>query len=116
MNDPLEGHVPRVTPEETSSFKVPVDGHILCKIDLSSIEERVLSSYVPDPITRLALRLPRKHPMRFALLYGVGPRSLERMAAKAIAGPDTDIARLRPFLEAIRLECEIEGFENWQSN
>jgi hypothetical protein len=81
--------------------------------DFSKIEERVLSEFLnPDPRTALALKLPRKHPLRFALLYSAGPRTLARLANKALFDAQTE---LKPLLAAIRLDCEIEEFENWQS-
>jgi hypothetical protein len=94
--------------------------------DFSKIEERVLSEFLnPDPRTALALKLPRKHPLRFALLYSAGPRTLARLANKALFDAQTeylltgqfkaDTAKLKPLLAAIRLDCEIEEFENWQS-
>jgi len=90
--------------------------------DVSKVEERILASLTLDPLTELVLKLPRRHPLRFALLYGSGPRTLERLAITAlrefsVTGQfKADAARLKSYLEAVRLECEIEAFENWQSN
>ena len=82
---------------------------------MSSIDERV--KRIPE-FHSGSIKLPRKHPLRFALLYGAGPRSLERMAEKALADAapfKDDAPGIRSFLEAVRLEAEIECFENWQS-
>ena len=45
-----------------------------------------------------------------------GPATLGRLASKALLPTYEDALSLRPFLEAVRLEADIAGFENWQTN
>ena len=83
--------------------------------DFSKMEERILADYLnADSLTPLALKLPRKHPMRFLLLYSAGPRTLADLATKfisdeAVNGAYKDCVRLH---RAIKLEAEIPIFEN----
>jgi hypothetical protein len=79
-------------------------------IDFSAAERRVLGALSPtgDVVVDAALKLGRKHPLRFALLYGMGPGKLYD-CVKAQALPSVTERR-------IDLECEIRCFENWAYN
>lgn len=78
-------------------------------MDLSGIERRVLAGLVTsDTVVDLALSLPRRHPMRFGLLYGMGPRKLYDYVQAQKLPSKTE--------RAIGLECEIRCFETWAYN
>lgn len=55
-----------------------------------------------------AAKLPRRHPLRFALLYGMGPVKLLDYVKKLAQPTKTE--------RSIALESEIQCFENWQKN
>lgn len=75
----------------------------IVSIDFSSIERRMLYNTIDA-----ALTLPRKHPMRFALLYGIGATKLQDMLTKCIAGLPASV------LKTMHLEAAITAFESWQ--
>ncbi len=83
----------------------------IVNIDFSAIEGRVFASEIDA-----ALALPRRHPMRFALLYGCG-RDYLRRAALAMQY-DAGASRIRGIVAdapaAVKLETEIRLFERWQ--
>ena len=49
--------------------------------DLGAVERRLLAQVTPErPLNKfysMAVKLPKKHPLRFALLYGAGTRKVE---------------------------------------
>jgi hypothetical protein len=79
------------------------------KVDLSAIEARVIASLAKsDNLMDAALQLPRRHPLRFGLLYGMGPRKLYDYV-KGLKLPSVTERK-------IGLEADIRCFENWQKN
>ena len=78
-------------------------------MDFSKIELRVLDGLTTGAtVVDLAMSLPRRHPLRFGLLYGMGPRKLYDYV-KALDLPSVTERKLG-------LECEIQCFENWAFN
>jgi hypothetical protein len=86
---------------------------LVTEIDLKAVERRIFGIPV-DPLTELALRLPKKHPLRFAMLYSAGPTTLQRMATKMLTD-EMLYGEYKLPLQAIRLEAELMVFENWQA-
>jgi hypothetical protein len=114
--------------EVTKKFQEAEMNHrptVEVKVDMVAIEERILASLTPSTTAvDLALKLPKHHPLRFALLYSAGPKTLERMAAYQLEQLSIEKLRcqyseaepgLTNLLEQIRLEAQIEVFENWQT-
>lgn len=88
-------------------------------IDLAAVELRILTDLMTSGSNsarwEAAALLPKNHPIRFGLLYGAGPRTVERMASKALLDL-TLTDDLKTCLKAVKLEADIDMFENWQSN
>jgi hypothetical protein len=81
--------------------------------DFSAIELRLLAQVTSAmPVDKLyseVAKLPKRHPLRFGMLYGMGPRKLYDYV--------TRLGRIPSRTEhSIRLEAEIQCFENWQQN
>lgn len=76
--------------------KVMCPKHPTFTMDLTKIEERLVALHM----------VPKRHPARFALLYGMGARKLSDLADTYL---DFDVASRR-----VKLEAEIQAFENWQ--
>jgi hypothetical protein len=76
------------------------------------------SPQIMDPeqskLYALAAKLPRKHPMRFALLYGVGTKRLADWGKRLVGEPSADKMTAKT-QRAIRLEAELLAFERWQT-
>lgn len=79
--------------------------NLVNQMDFADIERRMFALERHRRVDA-ALKLPRKHPARFALLYGGGPRTIERFTRDAV----DKIGR------EVNLEASIQIFENWQAN
>ena len=78
----------------------------MLNFDLSSIERRLLEQQQQSNKNySAAVKLPRRHPLRFALLYGMGPQKLLDYVKKLALPSRTE--------RSIALETEIQCFENW---
>jgi hypothetical protein len=77
--------------------------------DFSGIEQRILGNETErSKLYEFAAQLPRRHPMRFGLLYGMGPQKLYDYVKKLALPSRTE--------RKLQLEAEIQCFENWQRN
>lgn len=82
---------------------------VTLKVDLSGIERRLLAAMAKgDKLVDVALQLPRRHPLRFGMLYGMGPRKLYDYVEQLKRPSVTE--------RTIGLEAELRCFENWQEN
>lgn len=89
----------------------PVKTTIELKVDLSKIEERIMADLAAgdhDSWVDVVMKLPRHHPLRFGLLYGMGPRKLADYVARLIQPTHAE--------KEVALEAEVQCFENWQSS
>lgn len=84
-------------------MKTAMHEHFALPYDFSKMEQRILANAAGCPIEDVT-KIPRE--MRLGLLYGAGPRTIERWTHAA--GDKT--------LRQINLEANIRMFENWQGN
>jgi len=80
------------------------------KLDLAQLEVRALAARAAgNKIYSEAAKLPKRHPLRFGLLYSMGPASIGRWLRKLVE------ARIATKTErSIALEADIQCFESWQ--
>lgn len=75
--------------------------------DFSAIETRILANELGLAVDEV-VKLPKKHPVRFALLYGMGARKLLKLAEE-YSKDVPEVIKRKMTHEPVR------EFENWQA-